>query len=672
MPHTTASRLLAAAALLACAVPGTAQVLPKSGPVPHNTAREEGLLQQVKAPAGFTTKFFAGPPVAMYPTCLTATVQGALFVCVDPNLSLSADKGKGRVVRLVDDNGDGIADRYSIFAEMDSPRGVAYDGKTLFVMHPPTLTAYRDTNGDGIADVTDDLVKGLGFGLDFRGADHGTNGITLGIDGWIYIAVGDYGYVKAVGKDGTTISHHGGSVVRVRTDGTGLEIYAVGTRNIYDLGVDPFLHVFTRDNTNDGDGWDTRLHYIPAGANMGYPMLYLNFATEHMPSLADYGAGAGTGGLWVHDPGMPEGFGNTLYTGDWTVNKVLRHPMAPKGASFSITQETFLDIPHPTDMAMDGQSNMFVASLSGGTFNYIGDSVGYIVRVSPPGAAAKPVDPAKMNDAALRAALLGPNASIRLQAQQELLRRPSKSGAVGALQSAMLDKKRPAYARVAAMFTLRQILGPKAQPALLKAAADPAIRDLAIRALVDDKANAAKVPTPFLVTALSDTSPSVQLQAIAALVRQNAVAAAPSIVPLLGSADPAVAHIAVNALVTLDASDAALKGLSSATPAVRVGALRVLQQLHEPQVVTGLLASGRERDVLFALARLYHREADWKGDWWGTRPFFAGPYFAGITWEESARIGTALQSSVLGANPAELGPLLDGFVKNRVIPQGAG
>ena len=118
--------------------------------------RERTMLQQVKAPDGFTATLFAAPPIAMYPVCLTATVEGAVFVCVDPNLSLTAAKGNGRVVGRMDANNDGQADRYSVVADIDSPRGVAYDGRTL-------------------------------YGLDFRGADHTTNGITMGIDGWLYM-----------------------------------------------------------------------------------------------------------------------------------------------------------------------------------------------------------------------------------------------------------------------------------------------------------------------------------------------------------------------------------------------------------------------------------------------------------------------------------------------------
>ena len=284
-----------------------------------------------------------------------------MYVGVDLNLAQGAVKGRGRVMRLVDTDGDGHADRYTIFTDVDSPRGIAVDGNTVYVMHPPNLTAYRDTNGDGIADTADVLVKDLGFGLDVRSSDHATNNITLGPDGWIYVAVGDYGYLNATGKDGATITRHGGSLVRVRPDGTGLEMVTVGTRNIYDIGLDPFGHAFTRDNTNDGGGWDTRFHWLAPGANMGYPSLFLHFREEHMPSIADYGAGSGTAGLWIQDPGFPDQWNNTLYTGDWTVNKIFHHPLERKGASWSIKQDDFMTVP-ARDRHGDGRP---VASVRG-------------------------------------------------------------------------------------------------------------------------------------------------------------------------------------------------------------------------------------------------------------------------------------------------------------------
>lgn len=665
------------AALSAQQTATAVQALPRSGPVPRDTTREGAMREQLRVADGFTATIFAAPPVAMYPVCLTATTEGVVFVCVDPNLSLTATKGRGRVVRLVDDNNDGVADRYSIFATMDSPRGVAYDGKTLYVMHPPNLTAYRDTTGDGIADVSEVLVNGLGFDLDFRGADHTTNGITLGIDGWLYIAVGDYGYRRAVGKDGTAITHRGGGVVRVRTDGTGLEMYAKGTRNIYDVAVDPFLNVFTRDNTNDGDGWDIRLHHLPAGANMGYPALYKNFASEHLPSLADYGAGSGTGGLWVHDPGFPDGFGNTLYTADWLLNEVFRHPLTTRGGSYDIKQEKFVTVPHPADMAMDGQSNMFIASLAGGDYTYKGDSVGYVVRVSPTRATA-PVPPniSGLNDIALRSLLGHANGEYRLQAQREILRRGERAGAVAGLTSLSSNALRPAYARVAAMFTLKQLIGTRSHGVLRTAATatDASVRAMALRALADDVRQFNGVEPAVFVRALADSNPRVQMAAIASLVRLRARASANEIVPLTASTDVAVAHTAINGLIALGAADATLAALSSASAGVRAGALRALQGMHDPAVVSALITTAgtnAPHDIVATLARLYHREAEWTGDWWGTRPSFIGPYFAPTPWSESARIAPVLRAAVRSATESSAPALVTTLVRNRVLPQGA-
>ena len=141
---------------------------------------------------------------------LSVARDGAVYVAVDEQGSLGRTPGGGRIVRCVDDDGDGKADRVNVFAKMEHPRGViAQDGK-VWVLHPPFLSVFLDEDGDGTSDRQDVLVSGLTTSLiDERGGDHTTNGIRMGLDGWIYIAVGDYGFHRAKGKDGTTLSHAG-------------------------------------------------------------------------------------------------------------------------------------------------------------------------------------------------------------------------------------------------------------------------------------------------------------------------------------------------------------------------------------------------------------------------------------------------------------------------------
>jgi len=618
----------------------------------------------------------------MYPTCVNESPDGAVFVCVDPNLSLSTLKGVGRVMRLVDTDGDGRADTYTTFAEMDSPRGVVSDGKTVYVMHPPNLTAYRDTNGDGIADTSVDIVKGLGFDLDFRGADHTTNNVELGPDGWLYVAVGDYGFMKAVGTDGKTISHRGGAVVRVRPDGTNLEIVTVGTRNIYDIAIDPFARVYARDNTNDGDGWNTRLHYLAPGAHMGYPSFYQNFGTEHFPSLADYGGGSGVGSLWLEDPAWPAGLNNTLLTGDWTTQRIYKHALTPKGSIYNVTQDEFISLLRPSDLTLDGSSNLYVASLAGGQFTYNSDTVGYVVQVrAPTTTPSHEASVFKATDAALLGLLASGNAVHRLHAEEELLRRGPKPAIVASLRHTIVNEKVGAEARAAAIFTLKQLQGQKAHDVLLRAAgsADARVRETALRVLVDRLDQLKGVPSTLYVKALADVDPQVQVQGIRGIVRLDARDAASALVPLTGSSDQGLAHLAVNALVSLDASQAALAALDGSTPAVRNGALRALAQIYEPAVVSALVERvGRAKDadtraaLVHTLGRLANREGTWKGDWWTTRPAHLGPYFDPTPWSESPRVQTALVGALAGTSGDEFARLASDLATNEALPRGAG
>src|SRR5262249_36497732 len=195
---------------------------------------------------------------------------------------------------------------------------------------PPFLSVFRDEDGDGTSDRQDVLVSGLTTSLiDERGGDHTTNGIRMGLDGWIYIAVGDYGFHGAKGKDGTTLSQRGGGILRVRPDGTELEVFAIGLRNPFAIAIDPYLNLFTRDNTNDGAGWDVRVSHLIQTADYGYSQRFANFPDEIMPPLGAYGQGGGTGALSVHDERWPDAYRGVLLTGDWGRSEVYRHILKP-------------------------------------------------------------------------------------------------------------------------------------------------------------------------------------------------------------------------------------------------------------------------------------------------------------------------------------------------------
>ena len=231
----------------------------------------------------------------------------------------------------------------------------------------------------------------------------------------------------------------GGGNVRVRRDGSGLEIYARGTRNDYDLAIDPYLNLFARGNTNDGGGWDIRLNHFVEGAKYGYPSLFRNFGDEVIAPLADYGGGSGTGMLFIQDPGLPAPFGDTLYSVDWGTNFVYRHPLQPRGATFTAGQEVFLGLPRPTDIAIDGASRLYAASWKGGQYRYGGEQIGYIARLTYPGATASQVPDLKgASDARLVELVTSANQVHRRFAQHELVRRGPTPDRVALLEKRVL------------------------------------------------------------------------------------------------------------------------------------------------------------------------------------------------------------------------------------------
>jgi putative membrane-bound dehydrogenase-like protein len=647
---------------------------PPGGGPPPKPVDDKTIGDVVKAPAGFKVSLYAAPPKLGYPVAVSVSPDGALFVAVDEQGSLGRTPGGGRVVRCVDEDGDGRADRLSVFAKMEHPRGlIAADGK-VWVLHPPLLSVFQDEDGDGVSDRQDVLVSDLTTSLiDERGGDHTTNGIRMGLDGWIYVAVGDYGFHGAKGKDGTTFSQRGGGILRVRPDGTELEVFAIGLRNPFAIAIDDAMNLFTRDNTNDGAGWDVRVSHLIQTADYGYPLRFANFPDEIMPPLGAFGQGSGTGALAVQDERWPEAYRGALLTGDWGRNEVYRHDLKPAGASFRASQNVFLTLPRPTGMDIGADGRLYLASWRGGEASvYIGPQVGFLACVAPPDWSPTPaVEPRRLTLGALIDGLCGANAVSRFHCQREILRRGRSADATRALTELASDASRPVPARLAALFALKQLDGAASHQFLRKLAKDDTVREFALRALADRRTELDGVEPSLFRAALADPSARVRAQSLIGLVRLGDTGAAPSIVPLTarpaGSPMPttkpvnaqpvpdrAVPHLAMRALVALRAVDSCLAAIDGPH---REGALRALRSMHDPKAVDGLikkLATVREteirRDLLATLVRLYHREADYDGSWWGIRPDTTGPFFDPQEWESSGRIASVLKTALLDSD----------------------
>ncbi|MGA0040659.1 MAG: DUF7133 domain-containing protein [Pirellulales bacterium] len=645
-----------------------------------------GSPADLRVSDGFEATVFATPPAVNYPVCLTAAATGEVFVGVDEQGSLGKEPGRGKVLRCLDTDGDGVADEITEFARMDHPRGLVYDNGSLWVLHPPLLSVYHDEDGDGVADTSEVLVEGISTeDVVTRGADHTTNGICLGVDGWIYVAVGDFGFQHAVGRDGTTLSRRGGGVVRVRPDGTDLEIYSWGQRNIVDVAIDPLMNLYTRDNTNDGGGWDIRLSHVMQTAHYGYPSLYINFSDEIMPPLADYGGGSGCGAMFFQDDRWPTPFNNQLLTCDWGRSEVFAHRLPANGATFDAHQETFLSIPRPTDIDADASGRMYVSSWKNGQFNYDGPNIGFVAMVKPIDFVPHPVADVKQAKAVELVELIRhPSAAMRLHAQRELLRRlrAADETAQGNLLTGLLavaeDTSTPIASRVIAVWTMRQANPDAFSLVATSLLHDEELAEHVIRAVADLGSGVEPTLVAAIREHLSSPNPRVLAAAAIATGRLGDREASPLLLRLAsrtqqgdryvseqetggnaegGTSDDwrqphperVIPHLAVQALVAMQATEECLAAVAGSD---RAGALRALRNMHTVGAVDGLfqvLGSTRDealrRDVWTTLIRLYHREGDYtptSPGWWGTRPDTTGPYYDRQAWRR--RIGLVRRS----------------------------
>ena len=649
---------------------------------------EKAILSEVKIPEGFEVSLFSNSAAANYPVYVTAAPNGDLYVSSDGNGSLGRDPHRGRVLRLRDEDGDGRADQVTEFVpDIDSPRGAVWDVDRLILLHPPHITAFIDKDGDGVAEDSQRLVDDIAFDFSGRPADHTTNALELGIDGWIYVAGGDFGFVEATGADGTKLQHRAGGVLRFRPDGSGLEIYSTGTRNILGTPTSPYLDMFARDNTNDGGGWDVRFHHFSGLEAHGYPRLYKNFPKEHVQPLADYGGGSGCGSVYIHEPGFPEEWKNAPFTCDWGTGALWKHTVQRHGATFEeITEpQAFVRLPRPTDADVDGNSAVYQASWKGATFRWAGPDVGYVVRVTPKGFTPDPIPEfGKLDTMELIKALDSPSHIRTLAAQRELLRREFGSPENEAIFDLIGKKNTSLKTRIAALYTallrkdapepksfLSWIIGIGEQqediaPLIARAAGDHPIS-------VDS--HEAEELAEFLRWGLESSDPRLVLESVISAARLQLASLAPFVAAHLDNGDARIAHTAFQALARMEAADAVFAVLESkdASEAAREGASFALMRMHQPDVIDRLIAlADREertevrQGALSALCRLYHVEGEWKGDSWGTRPDTRGPYYQPETWEQTEKISAALKKHLAQASPDEATFLVREMSRNRI------
>jgi putative heme-binding domain-containing protein len=205
---------------------------------------------------------------------------------------------------------------------------------------------------------------------------------------------------------------------------------------------------------------------------------------------------------------------------DWGRNQVYIHRLTADAASFTQKPEDFIGLSQPTDLDVDGSGQLYIAAWEGA--GYKGNpGKGFVQRVVPNGWTYKAFpDLVKLAPDALVKGIASESATTRLATQQAILTRGDKTLAPAILAIAQ-DAKNSLAARVAAIFTYKQLLGTEANPALLKLASDSALTEFALRAAADRIKQNANLPLEPFEKALASANPRVQAAAAVALGRMG-------------------------------------------------------------------------------------------------------------------------------------------------------
>lgn len=213
-------------------------------------------LDTIKLPKGFQIALYARDVEGA--RSLALGDEGTLFV---------GTRSEGKVYALQDIDGDFRADRRFVIASgLNSPNGVAFRNGALYVAEINRIIRF-DGIEKRLANPPSPVVINDSFPTN---PHHGWKFIRFGPDGYLYVPVG------APCNVCDSNDPRYGSIMRMRPDGTGLEIFARGIRN--SVGFDWHPENGTLYFTDNGRDWmgnnapSDELNRAPKkGMHFGFP-----------------------------------------------------------------------------------------------------------------------------------------------------------------------------------------------------------------------------------------------------------------------------------------------------------------------------------------------------------------------------------------------------------------
>ena len=149
-------------------------------------------IKRIQLPPGFHIELVASEPMVQEPVAICWDGNGRMYVA-EMNTYMKDANATGEFehtsrIKLLDDaDGDGRMDKATIFVDsLLLPRAILCVGDQLLVQETNVqhIRSYRDTNGDGKADVQKIVFRN--DVLDVRNLEHQNGALMWNMDNWIY------------------------------------------------------------------------------------------------------------------------------------------------------------------------------------------------------------------------------------------------------------------------------------------------------------------------------------------------------------------------------------------------------------------------------------------------------------------------------------------------------
>lgn len=315
------------------------------------------------------------------------------------------------IKRGIDQNGDGVPEKWSIYADsIQDGMNLAMlpDGRLICVQKDKVL-AFRDSDENGLADQRTTI---LAMDPPENIYDHaGLLGVAFDNE-HLYISRGNTGsnYWKIRGSDGGEVEGYGdgGNVLRCRWDGSEVEILATGFWNPFDLTVTSDGRLLLVDNDPDSRGPNRLIEVVPGG-DYGYQSLYGGSGIHpflawngELPGTLPYAAGIGEAPSGVFDASyshLPRPYAKSMLSTIWEENNIVHIPLHAAHSSIKGEPEVLVQGDstfHPVAFASNSKGDIYLTDWV--VRQYPNHGSGRIWRIKAKQRARKPALPGNTAD----------------------------------------------------------------------------------------------------------------------------------------------------------------------------------------------------------------------------------------------------------------------------------